>query len=337
MARGGLRVALVGATGVVGREILTVLEERSFPAVSLCPLASEDSAGEELEFRGETIHVVPLTAEALSDCDLVLCAAPGVLEGLLPELRRQKSLLVDVSGALELDASVPLFLPGQTLATPGLHGSRWLAIPRGVVGALGLALRPLALEAGVERVTVLSMESASGAGRRGIQALTEQTTQILNAMTGEDLEAGIFPQSLAFDCLPLVGAPGEGGESSEEQRLRQVLRRLLDQPALPIEVTRVRVPTFVGSLACVHLTLGREIELESIRQLWEKQAHIEVMPESALPTHRNSTSCDDVRIGRIRLQAEAPRSLAFVLAIDDLRQGSALAVVSAAEVLCGVG
>jgi aspartate-semialdehyde dehydrogenase len=248
MAGRGHRVALLGSTGAVGQELLAVLEERSFPVLELLPYGSEASAGTEIEFGGETLEVEPLLpggGTSVDGWDLVLCAAPGILEELLPELEAGEARVVDVSGSLELSPEVPLHRVGSA-ALPA--GSRRIAVPRGAVAGMGLALEPLEREVGLVRVSAVTLESASGAGREGVGELADQTVQLLSAMTGEAGDAVRFPQPLAFDCLPSVGLLLEEGETSEEARLRMVVRRLLERPELPIEVTRVRVPIFAGSL-----------------------------------------------------------------------------------------
>lgn len=333
MLQRGLEVVLLGATGAVGGEILGVLEERHFPVTSLRAFASEDSEGLELEFLGEPIRVEALVPHALPDCDLILSAAPDVLEDLLPELRQAETCLVDVTGALELEPSIPLYLPGFQREGAELEGSRWLAIPRGVAAGLGLVLAPLAREAGLERVTALCLESTSGAGLGGAAELTDQTVHLLNAMTGDPGEPQIFPRAVAFDCLPVVGEVLEGEETSEERRLRHVLRRLLGLPTLPVESTRVRVPIFGGSLTCAHVELVHPLTPDRARALWEKQPYLELMGEGDLPTPRSSMGRDGVRVGRVRSEGEEGRRLAFVMTLDDLRYGSALAAVLAAETL----
>jgi aspartate-semialdehyde dehydrogenase len=205
-----------------------------------------------------------------------------------------------------------------------------VAIPRGVVAGLGLALEPLQREIGLERVTAITLESASAAGREGAGELADQTVQLLSAMTGEAGDALRFPRPLAFDCLPIVGSLLEGGETAEEARLRGVLCRLLGRPELPLEVTRVRVPIFAGSLAVAHVALASEAPSERIRKLWASRAEIEVLEAEDLPTPRTTGGLDRIRIGRIRAGGA---SLAFALAMDDLRLGSAVAAVEAAEAL----
>lgn len=330
MASRGWRVSLVGATGAVGEELLHVLEERRFPVLSLRAFASGESHGREVDFRGEPLPVERLDPARVAEADLVFCAAPRVLEELRPELDAAETRVVDLSGVLELDLDVPLYVPGASLAPAP---TRWVAVARGIVGGLGLALRPLRTVAELERLSVVTLESASGAGRRGVGELSDQTLALLNAMTGETEEPEVFPESLAFDCLPLVGDLLEDGDASEERRLAHVLRRILALPGLPIEVTRVRVPIFGGSLACVHLGVSREIALAEAASVWEKATGIEVLEPDRLPTPRTHVGRDGVAVGRVRSHAGPPAALDFVLAQDDLRQGGALAAVEVAEIL----
>ncbi len=333
MAQRGLRVALLGATGAVGSEIRAVLEERRFPVTELCAFSSDASAGTEIEFRGESVLVRRLGEGGLRGCDLVIAAAPGVLEGLLDEVREIDARVVDLSGAFELDPAVPLWLPGLS-PLPGAPGLRWIGIPRGVVAGLAAALTPLAREVELLRATVTTLEPAVGAGRNAVSELTDHTIETLNLMSGEVPESQIFPRSLAFDCLPLVGEPLEAGDTSEERRLAHVLRQLLGTPALPIEATRVRVPIFAGSLATVHLTLSHELSVDRARALWEKESTLLVLAKDELPTPRSALGRDEIAIGRVRCGGEDAPGLAFALALDDLRRGAALAAVEAAEALC---
>jgi aspartate-semialdehyde dehydrogenase len=327
----GWSVSLVGATGAVGEEILRVLEERRFPVLELRAFASGESEGREVEFQGAEVAVERIDPGRVGDVDLVFCAASGVLESLRPALREAGPRIVDASGALELDLAVPLYQRGATRAP--LSGTE-IAIPRGIVAGLGVVLGPLHEELGLERLTVVALESASGAGRRGAGELSEQTVHLLNAMTGEAGEAETFSQPLAFDCLPLVGTLlPESGESSEERRLGHVVRRLLSAPALPVETTRVRVPVFGGSLACVHATLARSASTARVRELWEKREGVEVVEGEVLPTPRTTIGRDELVVGRVRTpegDGGGP-GIAFVLAMDDLRRGAALAAVEAAE------
>jgi aspartate-semialdehyde dehydrogenase len=321
----GLRVALLGATGAVGSEILEVLGERRLPVTDLLPFASFDSEGGEIEFRGQPERVRAVDAELVAGCDLVICAAPLVLRELLPALAESGTRVVDLSGVLEADPSIPLWASGSNPA------GRWIAVPRGIASGLLPALGALTPAAELTRVTLTTLEPASGAGRSGAAELAEQTATLLGGMTGDLPEAEIFPRALAFDCLPLVGEAGAGGESSAELGLRQLLRRGLAAPALPIELTRVRVPTLSGSLATVNVALSHALAPARAAELWRKQAGLKVLDADVLPTPRAAVEADAVLIGRVRTGREDAPALAFAVAIDDLRRGAALPAVEAAE------
>jgi aspartate-semialdehyde dehydrogenase len=301
-----------------------VLELRAF--------ASGESEGREVDFRGEAIPVEPVEARRVAEADLVFCACPRVLEELRSALVESGTHVIDLSGVLELDPDVPLHLPGDR---PGTSLGPLVAVPRGVVAGLGLALRPLGAEAELRRITVVTLESASGAGRRGVGELSDQTIHLLSAMTGEAGESETFSKPLAFDCLPLVGEPLPDGDTAEERRLGHVLRRLLRARDLPIEATRVRVPIFGGSLACVHVELERPVPAARARELWAKTPGLAVLDEEELPTPRTQVGQDAVAIGRIQAREGERPGLAFVLAMDDLRVGAALNAVEVAGELLG--
>jgi aspartate-semialdehyde dehydrogenase len=327
MARPGPRVALVGATGAVGAEILTVLDERRFALRELLLYASPDSEGQELEFRGSILKVRPMSGAELARCDLVLWAAKGGIAELLPAVREGHARVIDVSGSLEKNPDVPFFLSG--VAAPPRE-ARFVAIPRGVAAGLGLALAPLVREGLVRGASIVTLESASGAGIAGVGELTDHTVQVLNQMTGERADSTVFAQSLAFDSLPQIGALEPNGETEEEASLRTVLRRVLASPALELDATRVRVPTLGGSLAVVHAELTRPLGADAALELWKRQPHVSLLSGEDLPTPRGSLGHDDAAIGRVR--AHGVR-LAFVVAQNDLRLGGALAAVAAAEAL----
>lgn len=330
MATAGFRVAVLGATGAVGAEILQVLDERRFPVRELIACASSDSEGDEIEFRDGSVKVSRARGDQLADCDLVLCAAPGLLASLLPAIRKGRARVIDVTGALELDPEVPLWLPGLSALPEGPARPRFVAVPRGVTTGIALALAPFSAAGILRRVTALTLESASGAGIAGVGELTDHTVQVLNRMSGERSESEVFSQSLAFDCLPQIGDIEADGETTDEQRLRAVLRRLLANAELPIELTRVRIPTLGGSLAAVHVELAKLVTLDEATALWAAQKGVGLLGDEELPTPRGSLGHDDAAVGRIRASGDR---LAFVVALNDLRLGAALGVVGAAEAL----
>ncbi len=330
MGERGLRVAVLGATGAVGGEIIDVLEERSFPVAELRAYAS--GPGSEIQFQGQSVEVQGFDPAELARSELVFCAAPELPEGILGPARAAEFSLIDLSGSLELDPQVALYIHGLTPPSRS-RGACLVSIPRGVVNGLALALAPLAREVELTRVTAVCLEPAVGVGRGGVGELTAHTADILNRMTGEIEESRLFPHSLAFECLPLVGSLLEDGSSSEERSLAHVLRRVLRIPGLPVEATRIRVPTFSGSTAAVHLSLARGLSVEHAKAIWEKQSLLQILDADTLPSPRSALGHDHVAIGRVRQDGDDAPGLAFVLALDDLRRGAAVGAVEAAETL----
>ncbi len=325
----GLRVALLGATGVLGGEVIAVLEQRRLPITELRVYASDEGEGTEVEFRGENLLARAVDPDEVAACDLVICAAPGVLPGLLPALDAAGTPLIDASGVLELDPGVPLVGPGQPAA------SSRVAVPRGIAAGLGWVLGVLVREVELTRATITTLEPASGAGREGIDELMEQTISVLQ-MSDELPDPRVFPGVLAFDCLPLVGRAAPGADSSGEEELRGVLRRQLHAPALPIELTRVRVPTLSGAMAVVHLGLSHSLEPKRAIELWRDGPGIVICDgDAGLPSPRAAVEAGAVQVGRIRPGREDAPALGFVLALDDIRLGTAAVVVAAAEQMLG--
>jgi aspartate-semialdehyde dehydrogenase len=325
MTRSAPRLALLGATGSVGQELLALLEQRRLPVSELLLFASDESAGSTLEFHGDDVIVETVEPGRVAECDLVIAAAPGVLEPLLPELRASGAAVVDLSGVLELDPEVPIHLPGRSVE------GRWVAVPRGVAAALAIALDPLAREASLERLTVTTLEPAAGAGRRGLDEFQGQTVRTLSAMSGADEPGLIFPRALAFDCLPQVGDFEGSDETLEERRLRHVLRRALSSPALAVEVTRVRVPTFMGALVLAHAAFAKDLSVDRAQELWADTPGLRV-EDADLPTPRSALAHEEVCAGRLRLDPDTG-ALAFALSLDTLRRGAALGAIEAAAQL----
>ncbi len=325
------RVGLIGATGAVGDQILRALQEERLGVAELRAFASPDSAGSELEFYDDLVYAEPVDARRVAECDLVFCAAPEVLDGLLPDLTKAGTRVVDLSGTLELDASVPLALPGWRPAPDAPLAL--VAVPRGIAIGLGQALVPLAGAAGIRRASVTTLEPAAGAGQRGLDEFSAQTVRALNALDGDFEPGDAFPQALAFDVLPQVGRSASFAETSEEERLREVLERLLGDRETAFEITRLRVPLFLGTLAAAHLELARELPLDRLLELWQGVPGIALIEEGAgLPTPRSAVGTDGVQLGRVRTGPPGSRMLALVLTQDDLRQ-SALAAVAAGRAL----
>ncbi|MAE96104.1 MAG: hypothetical protein CL910_15715 [Deltaproteobacteria bacterium] len=325
-----LRVAVVGATGTVGRELIGLLQERRFPIQRMVPVATDDSLGLEIAWLG---HDLPVEVEAppLPELDLVwLCApAPVALDWIRDALRSEVPCF-DLSAALSDRGEVPLGLA----AAPGLGwgpAQPLMAGPAGPALLLAPVLRALDRAAGLARATATVLESASSAGRPGVEALQEETLALFQQRDAE--ASDVFPKPLAFDCLPAADAAAAGPSSDRETRLVAHLTRLLSGSAR-ISITALRVPTFAGC--------GIQLAVETERELQPAEA-VDCLSKTAgisgqdFPTTRGSVGSDEVAVARVRPDPAAPegRGLHLWLAGDPVRLAASNALELARQRFAG--
>jgi len=311
----GPRVALFGAGGLVGEFLLAGLEERGFPVAELRLYGSERSRGKSLAFRGRRIPLEAFAARETPRVDLAFLALPTEhARELAPRLAERGALVIDKSSAFRLAPEVPLWVPELRETPPPRAGI--VASPNCTTTVLVLALEPLRRAAGLLRVTVTSLQSASGAGRAGLAELRHPTG------AGE-----VFAEPLAGNVVPLCDALDEEGVSGEEHKLVRETRRLLGLPDLVVEATATRVPVEVGHTLAVVVELERELPAARARAAWDAFPGLESAHE--VPTPRAAAGRDPVLVGRLR--ALGPRRLAFVAVGDNLRKGAATNALQIAE------
>ena len=314
---GLLRVAVVGATGTVGRELIGLLQERRLPIQRLVPIATEDSIGEEIEFLG---HDLAVEAEPplLAELDLLwLCAPASVAVDWIRLALRSELPCVDLSGALAERGEIPLGLAG-------MKGRAWspeqplIAGPAGPALLLAPVLSALAARAGVARVQATILESASSAGRAGVEALQQETIGLFQQQESDVSLA--FPQPLAFDCLPAADAPGADFPGAREVQIESHLAQLLSEPP-PLSVTALRVPTFAGCGIQLSVETLRPLSVEEAVDTLSKTQGLVVHDGRDAPSTRGSVGSEDVGVGRVRSDPSAPegRGLQLWLAGDPVR------------------
>ncbi len=318
-------VAVVGATGLVGEVLLSVLQERAFPVSRLIPLAGRGSRGKRVRFRGDELAVEEATLGALVDAELVFFAATGELSRELgPELVSRGAYVIDKSSTWRLAPEVPLVVPE---VNPGaLHeGSRLIACPNCTTIGLVMALEPLRRAAGLERVVITTLQAASGAGRSGIERLRAEEEG-----SGEPAgDPSPFATTLARNVLPLCDELGKDGETSEERKLRDETRKILALPELEVSATCVRVPVPVGHAASVWVETSRGITPEEARAAFQSFPGVRV---TEVPTPAQVAGTDDVLVGRIRPIA-GRRGIQFFQVADNLRKGAATNAAQIADLL----
>jgi len=318
-----MRVAIVGATGAVGREMKAVLEERAFPVSDLRLLASERSAGSAID----GIPVQAAVPEAFEGVDLALfSASSGVARELAPAARDRGAVVVDNSSAFRADPDCPLVVPEINAAALAGHNGI-IANPNCSTILLAMALHPIRALASIRRVVVCSYQAVSGAGAAAIDELRQQEAA---EARGERPVAGVFPAVIAHNVLPWVGEIGADGYSEEESKVRAELRRILEDPDLPVATTCVRVPVWRAHSEAVHIELDRELEPAALVEAYREAPGV-VVHASGFPTPRDVAGKDPVHIGRIRADRAFVPGLALWCVMDQLRKGAAVNAIQIAE------
>ena len=341
-----MRVVVVGATGAVGGEILRILEQRdAFGGVDVVAVASARSAGRRLPFRDGSLEVVELAEDVFRDGDIAPFDVPDdVAREWAPVAARRGAVVIDNSAAFRMDERVPLVVPEVNPDEVG-HAPRGIvASPNCTMLALVVPVAALHRAYGLTAIVASSYQSASGAGRAGVDELWDQTERaakepdlVTRGLAREVLEPGdAFPHPLAMNVIPQVGSARDNGYTGEELKVGDETRKVLGLPDLPVTATCVRVPTMVGHGVSVHARFEREIDAAAARDVLERAPGVEVIDDpatAAYPTPLAAAGRDPCYVGRIRSNLHDPRALDFFTVADNLRKGAALNTVQIAELL----
>ena len=341
-----MRLAVIGATGAVGTEIMRILEERDLPIAELIPVASPRSAGRRLPFRGGSVEVVALSPEVFEGVDLALFDVSDELSReWAPQAVEKGAIVVDNSGAWRMDPEVPLVVPEVNPAAVQERPKGIIASPNCTTLAMVVPLDALHREAGLERLILASYQAASGSGRPGIDELWDQTEMVVkDADTfrdgtdgGDVLQAGdTFPHPIAMNIIPSCGSLKDDGFTSEELKLCLETRKILGLPDLRATATCVRVPVMVGHGVAVHAEFSSPITAERAREILATAPGVELQdqPEKHVyPTPLQAAGEDPCYVGRIRQDPFDPKALEMFCVADNLRKGAALNTVQVAELL----
>jgi aspartate-semialdehyde dehydrogenase len=324
-------VALVGATGLVGEEILRVMEERDFPLDQLTLLASRRSAGTRVEFHNQSHLVRALTRDALSGVDLAVFAADAETSTTYaPPAVRAGAVVIDCSSAFRLTPDVPLCVPEVNAEVLERHQGI-VAIPRSLTTQLSLVLAPLHAAATLKRVVVSTYQAVSEAGRPAVQEFDQQLRDLLNFRPAQ---AEILPHQVAFNCLPQCGAFLDNAYTQEEMGLIDETRKVLRTPDLPVTATAVYVPLAHSHSAAVSLETVRQLGVDEARDLLTQASGVVVEDDRAhllYPQAIRANGQDEAFVGRLRADLSVPHGLHLWVVADNLRRGAALNVVQIAE------
>jgi aspartate-semialdehyde dehydrogenase len=333
-----LSVAVVGATGAVGGEVIRCLEERVFPVGDLRLYASSRTAGELVEWRGASVRVDELDGDVFEDVDLAFfCAGGAVSAEYAPLAAGAGAVVIDKSSHFRMDPDVPLVVPEVNAADLAARERGIVASPNCTTIPIVVALKPIADAAGIARIVAASYQAVSGAGKRGIETLSRETVNLLNMRAAADEDApSVFPRRIAFNCIPQVDAFLPDGSTKEEAKVVAETRRVLHLDDLPIAVTCVRVPTFYGHSVALTVELERPLPAADARALLRESPGVvlcELGDEIPYPTAADVGGTDAVYVGRVRDDPSHPHALQLWVAADNVRKGAALNAVQIAEIV----
>ena len=328
------KVAIVGATGNVGREMLNILEERSFPAKEVVALASRRSMGVEVSYGDKTLKVKALENYDFSDVDICLMSAGGdVSREWSPKITAQGAVVIDNSSAFRYDSDVPLVVPEVNAdAVAGFTRRGIIANPNCSTAQLVVALKPLHDFAKIKRVVVSTYQSVSGAGKDGMDELFAQTKSVY---TNSELVTKKFPKRIAFNVIPHIDVFMEDGYTKEEWKMMAETKKILD-PKIKLTATCVRVPVFIGHSEAVTVEFENPITPDEARDILRKAPGCLVIDKrepGGYVTPYESAGEDATYISRIREDATVENGLSFWCVSDNLRKGAALNAIQIAECL----
>jgi len=327
-----LRLAVVGATGAVGPEVLSILAQRGFPAAEVVPFASARSAGRRVPFAGGELEVRELTDDSLAGFDLALFSAGGgTSKRYAPEAVRRGCVVVDKSSAFRMHPDVPLVVPEVNGAAAEAHRGI-VANPNCSTIQLVMALKPLHDAARIRHLTISTYQAVAGTGSRAVEELREQSQAVLE---GRAARPRVYPHQIAFNALPHCDG-FEGDETLEETKLVRETHKILEDDAIGISATCVRVPVWRSHSEAVWVETEREVSPDEVRGLLQRMPGVRVVDDPAsagYPMPSEAAGGDDVLVGRIRRDASRPNGLAMWVVADNLRKGAALNGVQIAELL----
>ncbi|MEL6351895.1 MAG: aspartate-semialdehyde dehydrogenase [Cyanobacteria bacterium J06627_28] len=326
-------VAILGATGAVGTELLELLEARDFPVKSLKLLASPRSAGTQIPFKGENITVETVSETVFQDVDIVLASAGGsTSKQWAKAIVDAGALMIDNSSAFRMDESVPLVVPEVNPGAAASHNGV-IANPNCTTILMSVAIWPLHQIQPIKRIVVATYQSASGAGARAMEEVKQQTKAIL---AGETPPTESFPYPLAFNLFPHNTPLNEQGYCEEEMKMVNETRKIFGEPGLKVSATCIRVPVLRAHSEAINLEFETPFSLDAARQAIKDSAGIELLEDwqaNYFPMPIDASGKDDVLVGRIRQDISNESGLELWLCGDQIRKGAALNAVQIAELV----
>jgi len=327
----GYRVAVVGATGLVGREFVKVLEQRKFPMASIDLLASDRSAGKRLFVTHREIEVKETVPESFDGIDIALFSAGAETSRHFSPIAAQSgTVVIDNSSAFRMMSNVPLVVPEINPEDIKWHRGI-IANPNCSTIQMVVALYPLHKVNPIRRIIVDSYQSVSGTGSVAVEELTTQAKQVLE---GQNTIPHVYPHQIAFNVLPEIDVFLDNGYTREEWKLVEEARKIMHAEDIAISATCVRVPVFIGHSEAIHVEFSRPMSPDEARRILAQTPGVKVLDDPAIslyPQPWSAAGTDEVFVGRIRHDASHPHGLTMWVVADNLRKGAALNTIQIAE------
>ncbi len=335
MSEKKMNVAVAGATGAVGNQMITCLEERDFPIKSLKFLASKRSVGRELRFKGDMIPVEELTEDSFKGVDIAIFSAGGsTSEKFAPCAAKDGCVVVDNSSAWRMDPDVPLIVPEVNPHAIADHTKKGIiANPNCSTIQMVVPLKPIYDKCGIRRIVVSTYQAVSGTGKKAIDELFDQTRAMLNFL---DYKKNVYPHRIAFNCLPHIDKFLDNGYTKEEMKMVNETRKIFEDDSIGVTATTVRVPVFYAHSESVNIETKEHISAKEVISLLENAPGIKVTddPENNVyPLATDAAGQDMTLVGRIRDDESIPNGINMWIVADNIRKGAATNAVQIAEIL----
>jgi aspartate-semialdehyde dehydrogenase len=326
-------ISVVGATGAVGRRMLSTLEEQNFPVARLTALASARSAGQTLPFRGQDIEVMELKADSFKGVDIALFSAGGsISKQYAPIAVESGCVVIDNSSAWRMDKEVPLIVPE---VNPSALGEKWgiIANPNCSTIQMVVALKPIHDKYRIRRVVVSTYQSVSGSGQKAIEELKQQSRDVLD---GKPAQCNVYPHQIAFNCLPHIDVFQENGYTKEEIKMVNETHKILEDDTIEVSPTAVRVPVIYSHSEAINVETEQPMNVKEVKELLSLSPGISVVDnpdQNEYPLAVNASGSGDVVVGRIRGDLTRANAINFWVVSDNLLKGAAYNAVQIAELL----
>jgi aspartate-semialdehyde dehydrogenase len=328
-------VALAGATGAVGNQMITCLEERDFPVQDIKLLASSRSKGRELTFKGRSVKVEEMTEDSFEGMDMALFSAGGgTSEHFAPHAAKAGCVVVDNSSAWRMDPDVPLVVPEvNPHAVAGYTKKGIIANPNCSTIQMVVALNPIHQKYRIKRIVVSTYQAVSGTGIKAMDELSDQTRAIMNF---SDPESNVYPHRIAFNCLPHIDVFLDNGYTKEEMKMLNETRKIMEDDSIQVTATTVRVPVFYGHSESVNIETEAPISASEVKTMLATAPGIQVVDDpsgNVYPLPIDAAGQDLTYVGRIRDDESITNGINMWIVADNIRKGAATNTVQIAEIL----